>query len=928
MSLDGLDCQSARKIFETIGTFVAEEQDWQKLVELYKGNPLALEIAARHIWRDKNKNISKFVRQDKLGIPGELKDLLDEHFARLSEAEKSLMYWLAINREPTSEEELAQDLLRPQRLQISGTFGSLAMRIPLEKTELLSGTVAISLQPVLVEYMTERLTEQVVHEIQTETVQWLRSHALLKAKSADYIRAAQSRLLLAPIVEWLEAGDLDVEETLVRMLGQLPRSRRPPKSYAAGNLLNLLVHLGADVSGSDFSHLAVWQADLRNANLYQVNFAGADLTHSLFAETFGIILCNAFSPDGELLATGDANHDLRLWQIQANRATELAVLAHPQWVWAVAFSPDGQYLASGCTDCQVRLYSRGAEEKRFVEQPDLLEGHRNQVRSLAFSPDSQWLASACRDATVRIWCVQDRVCAQILEVGCGEVHALAFSPDGRWLATGSEQGQVVLFSTETWDRLPALLHEGEVRTVKFAPDGQVLASGSDDRTIKIWEMSTQTCLKTLNEHSDKVFSVAFSWDGEQLASASGDQTIRLWNWRQGKRLKILQGHTAKIGAVAFSPISGSSLLVSGSNDQTIRLWDIQATDEALQVLQGRTYGICDAGFSTAHPCYFASGGEDSAIRFWDTRQETYWEVLGTHRNWAWSVALNQKRQMLACGGGDGLISLWRLPQLDSSLPSMGQRQLVPLRPPLSHHQGWVWCIRFSPDGQLLASASADHTIKLWNVQTWQERTLLGHQDTVRWVSFHPNGDVLASCGNDKSIRIWQIGTGELLQTHIGHQHSVRSIAFSPDGRFLVSASDDLTLKLWRVLKGYRLKTQAQCTFKGHEKPIWAIAVSPDGEMVASASEDHTVKLWHVTTGCCLWTRHHEGQVRSVDFNPAGDALMSGSQDGTVRCWRVETGELLKTWRAKRPYEEMNIQEIQGLTEAQKNTLIALGARVF
>jgi WD40 repeat protein len=118
--------------------------------------------------------------------------------------------------------------------------------------------------------------------------------------------------------------------------------------------------------------------------------------------------------------------------------------------------------------------------------------------------------------------------------------------------------------------------------VTFSPDGRHLASGSQDQTVRLWDVNTGQCLKTLAGHTNWVSSVAFSPDGRLLASGSNDQTVRLWDISTGQSLKTLSGHTNWVWSVAFSP--DGRLLASGSADATLKLWDVQ-TGEYLKTLQ-------------------------------------------------------------------------------------------------------------------------------------------------------------------------------------------------------------------------------------------------------------------------------------------------------------------------------------------------------
>ncbi len=211
------------------------------------------------------------------------------------------------------------------------------------------------------------------------------------------------------------------------------------------------------------------------------------------------------------------------------------------------------------------------------------------------------------------------------------------------------------------------------------------------------------------------------------------------------------------------------------------------------------------------------------------------------------------------------------------------------------HQGLfagVNAVAITADGQTLASASDDQTIRLWDLPTGKARSILrGHGNFVKSIAFHPTQpQILASGSKDRTIKLWDIQTRELLQTLTQHQQAVNALSFSPDGEILGSGSADKTIILWQHRTG-----EIITILKGHNLSINAIAFSPQAPLLASASMDTTIKLWDFSTGELNSTlTAHTAAVKALAFSPDGQYLATGGEDRTIRIWDVVSHQCLQT----------------------------------
>jgi WD40 repeat protein len=677
--------------------------------------------------------------------------------------------------------------------------------------------------------------------------------------------------------------------------------------------------------------------------LWDVTAARPGVT--LEGRPWGSVTSLAFSNDGRTLAAGslgsphtEGQGEVLLWQVVTGQQ-RLHFKGYANIIWGVAWSPDGNTLASADADSTVKLWDVSAAREQAT-----LRGHTQWVRALACSPNGATLASASSDRTVCLWDVAQRTLRRTLRGHQHRVLGVAWSPDGKLLATASRDKTVKLWDAATGEVRFTLATDSPATTVAWSPDGKLVASGEVRGSVTLWDTAARKVRAVLRGHKQRVQSVAFSPDGQSLASGAGEgelngdppSEVKLWDVAAGRLRFDLPGPPAAAFSVAFSP-DGKVLAAGGGNVMKpdrpgeVRLWE-PATGKELGVIRGHV-GIIHAVVFSADGKTLISGGYDNLIKLWNVAPLQERATLAGHSNGILCLALSPDGNLFS-GSGDTSVKLWEVvSEVDAGT--------------LPGHTNTVSAVRFSPDGRQLVSADADGAVQVRDTVTGEERRSLSGSGmpvtSLAWskgvvaagalsewdkgkqrytagevhlwdaatgrsllalrklpapvwsVTLTADAKLLAWASQDGTVTLWDVAAGKKRTMLRGHAGAVVTLAFSPDGRTLASGGARAQAQgaeraagevfLWDVQTGDRRRSLA-----GGAGTVYAVAFSSDGSRLATAGADHKILVWDVSTGKKQATlTGHTALVTSVAFAADRRTLVSGSFDGTVRLWDIPSG---------------------------------------
>jgi WD40 repeat protein len=618
--------------------------------------------------------------------------------------------------------------------------------------------------------------------------------------------------------------------------------------------------------------------------------------------------------DGRIITIAD-NGSVHLWDAQGQKLQPSVKIPEAQ---KIVVSGDGRRVATTSADTQLKIWDAAASQvTSALTQPDL-------VNRAMFSPAGDRLALAI-GRTIKVVTVAGGNKPIVLQGSVTPVSTVLFSPDGRRLASVDDRNILVWDLNNPGKPLVLARHTLRINTIAFRPDGLRLASGSDDKTVREWDLVLGEEVNQLPPQADYVDHVAYSHDGSKLATGCFDGMLKVWDVAAGQAILSQRAHPGGVTALAFSP--DATRLASAGTDKTFKLWDVplakilltgsvqddgmsrmvfsadgerlaEIINKTIRIRNGRTGRLVytlpqlDRVAQTA----FSPDGlrltvtcADGTARVWDMESTKPLRDYSEPRDQTGDVyqtALSSDgRKVLFVRSASKGIGIWDLSQDKQLADAIGARERVAL-------------LAFSPDGQRLASANEDGTVKIWDAADGNPLGSLRLQDLggggfVPGDQFHlafSKDHQRLALANWSDVKIVDANTGRIVTELRSHNQPVTDLAFSPDGKRVASASKDQTIKLWDLDRGQELRT-----ITGFTEEAAQLLFSADGSLLAANSAS-TIKVWEVASGREELTLNgHAARVNHVAFSPDGRRLASASDDGSVKLWTLAGPKQLLTF---------------------------------
>ncbi len=525
----------------------------------------------------------------------------------------------------------------------------------------------------------------------------------------------------------------------------------------------------------------------------------------------------ALSRDGTVLAAATHDRRLVLWDTATGHEL-MRGAGHLDALTGVALNLEHRRALTSSIDGTARLWDidRGVvlmtlehawtERDSGALEPTGDSGHRSPVLGCAISADASRLATASSDQTVILWDAVSGRALRVLQGHDAAVNACAFNPSGRRLASAGADHTVLLWDCDTGEQRLLAGHGGSVKAVVWSDTDDRIVSASADGTVRVWDASGRREIQAFYGHTDWVVGCAVAH--QMVASVSIDRTARLWDLTPSPGAPVSRRRDSGwVWSCAACP--STSLLVTTRSDRGLLSWDPKR-HRRTELMRGHEATV--RGCATSDDGCLVAAAAGKAVVVWDTARGSKQHTLSGHRDWVNDCCFGPGGTLLASVSNDRTLRLWDLGSRARRLALTAHRHGVTS---CAVSPDGRWVISAAADGSIRRWPLDGIDESLW--EAWlsnsrelsldvasaalQPLELVGHTGNVNQIEMAPDGSLLASASSDHSLRLWEPDSGRCVGVLEGHELDVNGCDFSPDSRHLASVSSDGCLKVWRVSDG-------------------------------------------------------------------------------------------------------------------------------